>query len=529
MHDFFVGRNAHLELLMKRASALKDGYRQNVAIIGDELVGKSTLVFQFLRKFCDPRVLTVYLEIRPESLATFASRFMGVLLYNFLVNSNVPLHEDLAFLQEEAAKYIPRTVEKMRSLQASLAKRRRNGIFGEILYLCDIFHEETGKYCVVVFDEFHHFESMGVSDLFEEWSKRLITQKTTMYLIVSSRKARARSLLAKNLSLLFGNFEVTSVDPFDIHTSEEFLHRRLPMGEVTKGIVDFIVNFTGGNPFYLDLIATALQQPHHHSLAEILVDLLFESTGILHQRFSNSVKRYTDGPHSKDFVAILHTVASGHTKIKDIAHLLRKSEKDLAAKITALIDGDVLTRTGDFLTVNDRVFGFWLRFVYQEKLQSLTFDSRRQRDVFLRHVESLIQDFLRHAQKTFPERMSELLHLFEDEVIQIDKKRVRLDRFREIKPITMGGKLLREGIIGRSQDTVWIVAYKREQITEDDVTEFARECKRYRNKQQRKIIISFNDIDANARLRALEEKIWTWNLDNLNRLFDLYARPRVVT
>jgi hypothetical protein len=36
------------------------------------------------------------------------------------------------------------------------------------------------------------------------------------------------------------------------------------------------------------------------------------------------------------------------------------------------------------------------------------------------------------------------------------------------------------------------------------------------------------DIDANSRLKALEEKIWTWDLNNLNHMMDLFAKPRII-
>jgi len=36
------------------------------------------------------------------------------------------------------------------------------------------------------------------------------------------------------------------------------------------------------------------------------------------------------------------------------------------------------------------------------------------------------------------------------------------------------------------------------------------------------------DIDTNTRLRALEEKIWAWDVNSLNQLLDLYSRPRVI-
>ena len=124
--------------------------------------------------------------------------------------------------------------------------------------------------------------------------------------------------------------------------------------------------------------------------------------------------------------------------------------------------------------------------------------------------------------------MLELLRMFEDEIIQVEKKKVRLNHFREIKPLEFAGKNLKEGLIGRSSDSLWIVAIKADMLTEEDIAEFAGECKKFSSKLQRKIIITLGDIDINTRLRALEEKIWTWDLNSLNQMLDLFSKPRVI-
>jgi AAA+ ATPase superfamily predicted ATPase len=164
--DKFFGRKEHLDILEKRTRDLKEGYRQNIAILGDELVGKTSLIFNFLNKFYDTRIIILYFEIRPESLASFARRFIGVLLYNFLTNSGIPLKEDLDFLIKKSSTYIPRTIEKARFILSAVDKRKKNNIFTELLSLSDSIHEETGKYCVVILDEFHHLEHMGIKELY---------------------------------------------------------------------------------------------------------------------------------------------------------------------------------------------------------------------------------------------------------------------------------------------------------------------------------------------------------------------------
>lgn len=526
--DTFFGRKHYLDILEKRARDLLDGYRQNIAFIGDELVGKTSIVFKFLEEFCNSRIITIYLEVRPEPLSSFVRRFIGVLLYNFLLNSEIELKEDLDYLITKSQKYIPKTVEKINFILSSVSKRKKNNIFSELFSLCDIINQETGKSCIVILDEFHNLENIGFNNLYREWSKLLITQKNTMYIIISSMKFKTKTILSKNLSLLFGNFEVINVEPFDIRTSDEYLEYKLRTSGVNRGARNFIMHFTGGYPLYLEVIAEALLKTNQHELADVLENLLFDSCGILNQRFSNYMKRFMDFPHSNEYVSILYLISSGRNKIKDIAHILRKQNKDLMLRINRLLELDTITRSGDFLTINDRVFSFWIRFVYQERLESLTFDSKYQKTKFRDKIEEMIQEFLVSAEKPLNERMNELLRLFEDEIMQMERKKIRLSHFREIKPLEFNGRSLKEGLIGRSSESLWIVAFKSDYLTDEDITEFVKECKKYRHKLQRKIIVTLKDIDANARLRALDEKIWTWDINNLNKILDLYSKPRVI-
>lgn len=526
--DTFFDRKYYLDILDKRITDIKDGYRQNLAIIGDEQVGKTSIIFKFLNNFYDNRIIITYLEIRPESLASFARRFIGILLYNFLVNSGIPMEENLDFLISKSEKYAPRTVEKINYILSALEKRKKNNIFSELLTLPQIINQETGKICVIIFDEFHNLESMGIKNLYSEWSKMLVLQKNILYIIVSSMKLKAKLILSKNLSLLFGNFQVVTVEPFDIRTSEEYINYRLQGMALNQPLKDFVVHFTGGNPFYLELISKELLRARSLNLSDILEDLLFLPAGMLNQKFSNYLKRFLDIPRSQDYIAILYLIAGGRNKLKDIAHILRMQRKELMLRINHLMELDTISRNGDFLKINDRVFSFWMRFVHQEKLQSLTFDSKNQKVIFRHNIEGMINEFLSNSRKTLMERTIELLHLFEDDVIQMERKRLRLSHFREIKPLEFNNQRLRDGVIGRSQDNLWIIAFKNGLLTEEDVTDFSKECRKYRHKLQMKIIVSCQDIETNTRLRALEEKVLTWDLNNFNQIMDLFSKPRVI-
>ena len=325
-----------------------------------------------------------------------------------------------------------------------------------------------------------------------------------------------------------GNFEVIAVEPFDIKTSAEFLNSKLPGVNLAIPLSNFVVHFTGGYPMYLEVIAGALLKNKGQSLAEVLDEELFELTGILNQRFSSLIRSFLEQPHSNDYISILYLISSGRNRIKDVAHFLHMQKKDLLIRINHLLEADAINRSGDFLKINDRVFSFWMKFVYQEKLQSLTFDAKIQKAKFRDHLEEIIQEFILQAQKPLMERMNELLGSFEDEMVQMERRKVRLNHFREIKPLQFHSRILKHGLIGRSNESLWIVAVNQEALTEEDVVEFSRECRKYRHKLQRKIIVTLKDIDMNTRLRALEEKIWTWDINSLNQMLDLYSKPRVI-
>ncbi len=528
MKQDLLRRDALIQLLTKRISALKDGYRQNVALIGHELMGKTGLVLSLLDSYYDPRTILIYIPVRPEPLPLFARRFIGVVLYAFLINSGTPLKEDLDFLLTEAGRYIPQTCEKIRTILQAIEKRKLAGVFTDLLSLCDSIHQETGKCGVVIFDEFHNLERLGQQRIYAEWTKLIVTQKTTLYLIVSSRVCKARTILAKDLSLLFGNFETVTVEPFSVERAELFLNGKLKGLAIPVGIRDFLNHFTGGIPFYLDTLTQALLKTGERTVTGVLEELLLQPMGLFHQRFAAQLKLITETPCAQEYLAILRQVAAGTTRIKDIAHLLRKTKRELLKRVDYLWEEDYLTRSGDFLTFNDRVFGFWLHSVYEGQLKALTFNGLNQKAAFAEKINAMIAEFLKQAQRPLIERMTELLHLFCDETVQLDRRKFKLDHFREVKPVHLSGRSLKEGVIGRSEDGVWLLALNTERLTEDDISDFSRECRKHRNKLQRKILVTLQDLDSNTSLRAMQEKIWTWNMENVNRLCDLYAKPRII-
>ena len=131
----FYGRQDLLELLNKRSDALSKGYRQNMAIIGAELIGKTSLLKHWLSQYCDTRIVTVYIEIRHEEANSFGERFVGNLFFSFLKNSHNGLKDDIVFLLERCAKYIPKTTAFARKILSERYARRTDVVFAKLLEL----------------------------------------------------------------------------------------------------------------------------------------------------------------------------------------------------------------------------------------------------------------------------------------------------------------------------------------------------------------------------------------------------------
>ncbi len=531
MENFFFDRKDTLEILDKRIKGFKEGFRQNIAIIGDELLGKSYLVKNFLSTLRDESILVVYIELRPESFQSFIRRSLSSILYNLLKDYNLRLREELDYLIEKSTKFFPKISLKVKEILVASEKKKNLEAFLSLLSLSKLIKEEANKLFLIVLDEFVLFEDFDIKNLFKEWAKIIITEKNTMYILVSSSKTKAKSILSSELSLLFGNFEIIEILPFGQNLSYEFIEKMIFPLELDRRILEYLINFTGGIPFYLELICrdflNKARRQNQREISqdlflEVLADLLFDQKGILNQRFLGILKSLNQEP-----LSLLVSIASGHNRIKDIASHLHLHKKNVSLKLNKLQEKDLVERSGDFYKICDRVFSFWLRFVYLIRSGPLELDESRIRDEFRRRVSDSIAEFINTNKK---ERLLQIIELFSqfcDDKISIEKKRLKLDRFREIKPLRLCGE--KEGILGRTRENLWIAMLKEDLVTEDDISKFVHECKKFRSERlQKKLIITFSEMDINAKLLSKEQKIETWDTQILNLISDLYNRPRII-
>lgn len=533
-HSFF-GRQEIIDLLIKRAKALKSGYRQNVAIIGHQQLGKTSILRHFLHSYKDPDTILVYVEIKIQALDYFIDQFIRSLLLQHL-NSLGPLSATLTLSQmtEKAQASIPKTVARIQHIVSQLKQRHQEEAYSRLFELTSSLKEETGKTCIVILDEFHRLGEFGVKNAFADFGKRIMLQKETMYVLSSSSFSASRKILAEKLSLLFGNFERVYLKPFDFPTAFAFLDKKLAPMHLSDNLKYFLVAFTDGHPFFLDTFARRLREKaealgemeiHRGTLINVFMSVLFESQGILNQYFLKLLSPWTSAGSRGSHILILVEIAKGNNKLKEISAALNRSQRDASNQITELMAHELVIKNGVFYRFHDKIFKFWLREVYQAKELAL-FGEGKDRDFWSR-VDETIREYEEMLKLGTEQRVLELFKEFRNELVEFGEKGRQLPHFTQVLPVEKTDLLTgstRE-IIARGHGRCWVCKIVEEKATEKEVLDLVRE---QHHGTPTRVLIALKGLDDTGKLLAKEKKVLTLGLSRINMLLDIYGKSPII-
>lgn len=531
-------RKTTLDALKKRVADFKDGYRQNIAVLGEELTGKTTLLKSFLNSNNDDELVALYVEVMPFEFSLFVKRFLNSLLYNYLKKYRlISSRESLDFLIKMAQECLPVTASQIKQMYLKLPKEKHDIIFQELFDIIETFHQETKKRCIVIFDEFHNLKKFDIKNICQELGKKIMFQKDTFFIFASSSVNEAKTILNNDLSLLFGNFETAEIGVLNSESSAFLIKSVFQDVCVSKDFINFLINFSDGHPFYLRMFASeaaslskisGLSALDKETLIQALENLLFCEWGIFNIKFMNFLSQLKSNRSKNDSICLLDALSLGKNRIQDLASHMRRQRSEITQKLNRLMETGIITKNGSFYGIKDRVFSFWLKFVYHEKLNSLTPDYSEQVQHFKFKIDATIEEFINASKKNILERMLDLFNLFEGDDIQIDAKKIQLSTFKELKVVRFDNTNIKLGIFGKSQDSFWLAAIKEDGIKEGDISDFIQSSKKFKQKSINKIMIGLGDIERNAKLLAKESRIITLDIAHVNSLFDIYGKPRII-
>ena len=531
----FFGRTDSLALLTKRIAGLKSGYRQNVALVGAQFIGKSSLLLRLIDAIDDSEVLPVYVQVRAESLQRFGTRFLGAILYFHLKSKGITPPEGFRELAEAARESAPRTTEAVLRTERLLRKGREQA-FAALFDVLPVVSEETGCFCVVMLDEFQEMSGLRLKNPFHLFGQKIMTQKQVMYIVTSSTIQRGKQILGQDLSLLFGNFEVDTLQPFDDSASREFLDSRLPPARLEDRYKRFLISITGGHPFYLGCLIGRLRtaaaardngQITSDLVLDVLVDELGNASGLLYRVILGGLGEVLNGPAKAPDLEIVLALAGGSMKSSEVARLMSRTPGQTTRRLDRLAHTDLVTRRAKLYGVSDPLQKLWLHGVYRMRESSYGPSMKESRERSRALLKEMLDAFTKEEARGVPERIRELFRQFGNEVFEIGGKSFRLMRFDSVEAGRVNGQEL--PIVARAgKRRLWVADVQAGLVSEKEIQPIAERMGKLDAKVARKILVCLGGVEMDAKLIAQEAGLSLWSMDDINFLLDLYGRCRIV-
>lgn len=531
----FFGRAEVLEHLTRRASALKEGYRQNIAITGSSLSGKTSLIQHFLQSVRDEGFVPIYVEVRREPFRIFANKFIATMLYNILSRTTEQPPLELDRLLEAASRHLPKTSAAIRQINSLIEKGDTEEAYSNLLVLTSVLKEESRSPCIVIFDEFDNLELLGIRNPFVSFGKVIMVQKDTMYIVSSSRSSAINKILSEKLTLLFGNFEIIKVAGFDNGDSAHFIDSKLAGFDIDQSLKKVIIAITDSNPFYMDKLLTeiknrAIEKMSSHIDADVICDAIYEtiynSTGIIHQYLMNYLLDLIDTRSKDALISGLIAIARGKNRQADISRALKLKSTEATKAIAGLVDAGLIAKSGSRFLLEDAMLEFWLARVYSRRAELLVDGVIDKVSIFKSEISAYIASYAHELDREPVARCAELFDLFSGDLHRIGSKQIRLPHFTkiEIGQFSGGDKYIFATLRGKA----WITKVCNKPATENDIISFIKGIKDRDLSVAHKIIVPLAGMDENAKLLAKELKFMIWDIEIVNSLMRIYGKKKIV-
>ncbi len=531
MTEPLFDRGDLLALLRKRVSGFQHGYRQNIALIGPAGMGKSTLIREFLVEEASKEslLMPLYLEMGPEESASeWAARFARTVLYSVLqLRKAEDFPTRLPELVEVCSALVPRTAV-LASRVASLGEAGRlDEAYDQLWELPGMITQETGHRVLLVLDEFHRLRGFPLKEPFRSLGRNMMIQPTTMYLVASSEPSAAHAILQEGLALLFGKFEAVEMPPLTSAACRQAIRSVRPDSPVNSFDEYLLTDLAQGHPYRLDLLLECWRK--QDSLPGLLEVLFLDPGSPLRRDFERRLQAIPAHRNRTFCLQVLECIAAGIHRLPHLGIQLQRPASQVGSAVRLLQAGQLISKEGSFYRVPERLFQIWLITAYPI-LQGISLIGPEQaRTHFNRAVGVWLQRVRETAGRPIQKQLSELLQLWDDEVIEMDGRKVLLPRFRQVVPVP--GPFEGTSILGRPMKRIkggwWVVPWSGG-LNEAQARQFVRQIRDFTPlKECRKVLVGASPAEVNARLVLQQAKIRFWDLPALNLLLDLYGLTRL--
>lgn len=530
--------------LRARLHSFEEGFRHNLAIIGPPGSGKTFQLQQLLawaggaarRSPEAPLTVTpIYCPLYQESCRSFLSRLLSAIAKAGLPaerGSLTATNQPLETLLRQLEPCLPKTAAALRPIEGLVGRRLFGEAFNRTLDAIPVLGQERAQSCVLILDEFLFLEEMGLSHAFHELGKRVMTWPSTLFILTSSAPHRARVILRERLQLLFGQFELVTLDAPDTAATLAWTRQELRGLRGANMVVPFLIQWLGGSPWYLTVFLKRLKElaalGNHPELSEALFlhaawDLLGNAEGTFHQWCVSKTERLARGRVGARGLEALMQAADGARTATEIGKRIGRA--GLSETLQLLAEQDLAQRNGTCWMVTDPVLRCWLTSVLSAQRAEPQLDRADARERFERCLRSLWSRWMRTHQLSFPQQVVGLFQQFDDETVSLDAKTGRLPKFETIDTRRPDDPAAADAyLIARGEGKRWCATIQEGAVGEQAIASFDAFCRGQTPKPSRKVVITKSPMDQNARLLAKAASMWVWEAEDVRTLMGLYGQ-----
>ena len=341
--------------------------------------------------------MPIYVEVVKEPFGSFADKFIATMLYNAISGAGEKAPAELEELLDISKSRFPKTHHAIKEVYSLIDSGELDGAYMGLLTLTSDLKEESGLPSIVILDEFDNLEYIGVRNPFLNFGKVIMVQKDTMYIVSSSRNEAIRKIISEKLSLLFGNFEVIKISNFDERKAAEYIDIKLSGYDIEPDVRRFVIDITDGNPFYLDKIASEAGRIARENMtsyigediaAEAILKLIYDSGGAIHQYLNSFVLELLDSRFKETYMAALIAISNGKNKQTDVARAIKAKQADASKLLARLTEQGIVSKSGIFYRIDDRMLAFWLKNVYDRRRKILIDGAFDRAELFRKDIGS---------------------------------------------------------------------------------------------------------------------------------------------
>jgi hypothetical protein len=436
----------------------------------------------------------------------------------------------LETLIEASQVRLPKTAAAIEPIGGLLGRRLYAEAFTRVLDLIPIASQECNRPAVLILDEFLLLEELGLAHAFHELGKRVMTWSSSLFILSSSSPYRARMILRERLQLLFGQFELLTLDALDPMTVASWIKQQLLRLRNHATVAPFLIRWLGAYPWYLTVFLKRAQElitlNRAREFGEPLFmhtawDVLGNAEGVLHQWcVSRAGKLSSTRKGRRALDALLH-IAQGVRTATELGRRIGRAS--LTEALQLIVEEDLAQRNGTCWTVADPILRCWLSTVVQAQQREAVPDPTLMRQSFERYLQSLWMQWQQFDRLSFPEQVASLFHQFSEETVSLDSRTGRLPQFDQITTQPVEATQRDAYLVADSAGRRWCASLNDGVVNEQIIATFEAFCKTQHPKPSRKLLITKTSLGEHVRVLAKTANMWVWESQDLNLLARLYG------